>query len=132
MFCKKSLLMALLSLLLLAGQSITAKAQVYVNGEYIQGEDLVLLERLAGGPIPAGNYWLNYYTGEWGYAGNPIVQGIIGGGNNYQNGSYGNAGNGSGRYNLDVGGGVCYSGTCENTGYGTTINYDDAGGITEY
>lgn len=94
MFLKKASLTVLSSLLLLAGASIPVKAQVYVNGEYIQGEDLMLLEYLAGGSIPAGNYWLDYYTGEWGYAGNPTVQGIIGGGSYYDDGYYGDNGYG--------------------------------------
>ncbi len=54
MFLKKVSLTVLSSLLLLAGASIPVKAQVYVNGEYIQGEDLMILEYLAGGSIPAG------------------------------------------------------------------------------
>lgn len=42
-------------------------------------------------------------------------------------------GDSNGFYGLDVdGGSPCYSGTCESTNYGSTINYDDAGGISEY
>lgn len=90
MFLKKVSLTVLSSLLLLAGASIPVKAQVYVNGEYIQGEDLMILEYLAGGSIPAGSYWLDYYTGAWGYAGDYTVQGYLGAGSNNYDGSYGN------------------------------------------
>lgn len=34
--------------------------------------------------------------------------------------------------NLDSGSNVCYSGTCEDTSYGTTINYGADGSMTEY
>ncbi|MBV5260891.1 hypothetical protein FLX56_20960 [Synechococcus moorigangaii CMS01] len=104
MFLKKASLTVLSSLLLLAGASIPAKAQVYVNGEYIQGEELLLLEYLAGGSIPAGSYWLDYYTGEWGYAGDPTVQGIIGASSSYDNGYYGGNGNASSDYYYSTGG----------------------------
>lgn len=35
-------------------------------------------------------------------------------------------------YGIDSGASVCYSGTCEDTGYGSTINYGADGSISEY
>ncbi|MEB3226481.1 MAG: hypothetical protein VKJ86_11835 [Synechococcus sp.] len=116
MFLKKASLTLLSSLLLLAGASIPAKAQVYVNGEYLQREELMFLEYLVGGAIPAGNYWLDYYTGEWGYAGNPTVQGIIGGGS-YYDGYYGESGN--------TGGYDSYYSTGGAGGYGSYVSDGD-------
>jgi hypothetical protein len=67
-------------------RSVTA--QVIINGQLIQGQALAELEAIVGSPVPAGRYWLNLNTGDWGYEGNPQIQGNIlnssgGGGNSY-------------------------------------------------
>ena len=51
-------------------------AQVYVNGQVVQGEQLRWLEAQVGESIPAGSYWLDG-SGNWGYMGNWVVQGNI-------------------------------------------------------
>lgn len=52
------------------------KAQVVINGQLIQGQELATLEYYLG-HIPAGRYWLDTNTGYWGYEGNPQIQGNI-------------------------------------------------------
>lgn len=54
-----------------------AAAQVVINGYLVQGNELAQLEYLVGGAIPPGRYWLDVNTGDWGYEGNPYVQGNV-------------------------------------------------------
>ena len=51
-------------------------AQVFINGQLVQGNELLNLQLLVGEPIPPGNYWLDTY-GNWGYIGNNQAQGNI-------------------------------------------------------
>ncbi|QLE57061.1 hypothetical protein [Nostoc sp. TCL26-01] len=77
---KKLILATVLSICSLIGPlSLTATAQgwVVINGELFQGQKLYNLERLLGYSIPSGRYWLDVNTGDWGYEGNPRVQGNI-------------------------------------------------------
>jgi len=50
--------------------------QVIINGEVTRGWKLLGLQLLMGTPIPPGRYWLDY-AGNWGYEGNPQIQGNI-------------------------------------------------------
>jgi hypothetical protein len=61
--------------------SIDASAQspwVFVNGVRQTDAQVAQLARLQCADIPDGSYWLNTWTGAWGYAGNPQVQGHLG------------------------------------------------------
>ena len=51
---------------------------VIVNGQALTAKQLVMLDNLAGGPVPDGNYWIDPYTATWGFAGDPTPQGHIG------------------------------------------------------
>ena len=50
---------------------------VWVNGARLTPEQLREAERLYGGPIANGRYWLDTKTGIWGYEGGP-AQGRLG------------------------------------------------------
>jgi hypothetical protein len=64
---------------LAADMSASAQPRsVVVNGQRLNGAQIAQLEQRACTPIPNGQYWLNLQTGEWGYAGNPRVRGVIG------------------------------------------------------
>ena len=61
---------------------IDADAQqrvVIVNGQMLNAQELFVLDRLAGGFVPNGNYWLDPYTGAWGFANNGAPIGQMGG-----------------------------------------------------
>jgi hypothetical protein len=58
-------------------QPAHAERYVLVNGERMSIPQIQALERARCGPIPNGNYWLDYRSGIWGYAGNPRPQGHI-------------------------------------------------------
>ncbi len=91
--------------LLTAGAPAEAQQRyVVINGVLMTPQDLYVLDQLAGGFVPNGNYWLNPNTGVWGYAGNPIPQGQLG------------AGGGGG------GGGSNYSGDLDRGPFGTYMS----------
>ena len=52
---------------------------VWVNGVRLTPTQLRLAEKLYGGPIASGRYWLDKETGIWGYEGGP-AQGRLGDG----------------------------------------------------
>jgi hypothetical protein len=56
--------------------TMPAKAQVYINGQLIEGQQLLLLQMSLGEVIPPGNYWVDT-NGNWGYAGNSTPQGNL-------------------------------------------------------
>lgn len=56
---------------------LPASAQVVINGNLFQGEELAELEYLLGAPVPQGFYWLNTNTGAWGYEGDSTIQGNL-------------------------------------------------------
>ena len=56
--------------------SLPAIAQVYINGQLIEGQQLLLLQLSLGEVIPPGNYWVDN-NGNWGYAGNATPQGNL-------------------------------------------------------
>lgn len=60
----------------LSGLQSTALAQVWINGQLVQGTQLNQLEAIYGEPIPAGRYWLSG-NGDWGYEGNYQVMGNL-------------------------------------------------------
>jgi hypothetical protein len=67
-------------LLLALGVTAPAHAQprwVLVNGILQNPMQLAVLDRYACTAVPNGNYWLNYNTGIWGYAGDPRPMGHI-------------------------------------------------------
>lgn len=51
---------------------------VIVNGQALTAKQLSMLDNLAGGPVPNGNYWIDPYTATWGFAGDPTPQGHVG------------------------------------------------------
>ena len=69
--------MAAIVLLLSIPATLYAERYVVVNNKRLSEPEILMLERQRCGPIPNGRYWLNYSTGIWGYAGNPIPQGHI-------------------------------------------------------
>ena len=54
-----------------------AERFVVVNGQRLSTPEIQNLERVRCGPIPNGRYWLNMWSGVWGYEGNPRPQGHI-------------------------------------------------------
>ena len=54
-----------------------AVAQVIVNGELLTPEQIYFLSYTLQIPITDGNYWVNWETGAWGYAGSQQIQGNI-------------------------------------------------------
>ncbi len=52
--------------------------RVIVNGQVLSAKQLTLLDRLAGRPVPNGNYWIDPDTATWGAAGDPTPRGQIG------------------------------------------------------
>lgn len=73
----------LFALLLLGTVSLPALAQtrlVVVNNQRLTDAEIAWFDRVQCARIPNGYYWLNTVSGAWGYAGNPIVQGYLGGG----------------------------------------------------
>jgi hypothetical protein len=57
-----------------------AERHVVVNGKQIADAQLERLDRADCREIPDGSYWLNRRSGNWGYAGERLVQGRIGDG----------------------------------------------------
>jgi hypothetical protein len=70
------------SALVLAALLGTAQAQsrwVFINGQRMSDAQVLELARAnCTSDIPNGSYWLNWSNGAWGYAGNPVVQGVLG------------------------------------------------------
>jgi hypothetical protein len=56
---------------------VYAGRYVIVNGDLLDQGEIDLLDNWHCGYIPNGNYWLEYSTGIWGYAGNPRPMGHI-------------------------------------------------------
>ncbi len=54
-----------------------AERFVMINGQRLNNQQLYGLDRAHCGPVANGNYWLDYNTGIWGYAGNTTPQGHI-------------------------------------------------------
>ena len=63
---------------LLAADAAAQTRNVWVNGQRMTDAQVRTLAQRACTPIPDGAYWLNLQTGEWGYWGNPQVQGTFG------------------------------------------------------
>jgi len=58
--------------------SFAAKERhIHVNGEHLDHENILVLDRIAGNTVGDGYYWLNFQTGQWGYEGNDQVQGVL-------------------------------------------------------
>ena len=55
-----------------------AQRFVVVNGQLMNPAQIAHIEQMNCGPIANGSYWYNSASGEWGYAGNPYPQGILG------------------------------------------------------
>ena len=64
----------------LSHESAAQQRVVIVNGLVLSPDQLYVLDQMAGGFVPNGNYWLDPNTGIWGYAGNPTPMGQLGGG----------------------------------------------------
>ena len=61
---------------ILAGLPGHTLAQVWINGQLVQGAELEQLQAVYGEPIPAGRYWLGG-NGDWGHEGNYRVLGNL-------------------------------------------------------
>ena len=60
--------------------SVVVDAQqrvIIVNGELLSTRQLILFDRMLGGHMPDGNYWLNTRSGLWGFVGDPVPRGRI-------------------------------------------------------
>ena len=77
---------------------------VIVNGQMLTPQQLYVLDRINGGYIPNGSYWLDTRTGVWGYAGDPTPRGRLGSG-------------GGGGYNAPA-----YSGQLDRGPFGTYMS----------
>ena len=51
------------------------KRIVIVNGQLLTQLQLAMLDRLAGGKVSNGSYWIDPKKGTWGYSGNPRPRG---------------------------------------------------------
>ena len=72
-----------LAFLLLGTLAFGAEAQtrfVIVNNQRLDDAQIAYFDRIQCTRIPNGRYWLNTVTGAWGYAGNPLIRGYLGGG----------------------------------------------------
>ena len=75
---KRKIFAACIFVLLFTGLGIAyAERFVVVNGYRLSIPDIQNLERIRCGPVPNGRYWLNMWSGLWGYEGNPRPQGHI-------------------------------------------------------
>ena len=60
--------------------SVVVDAQqrvIIVHGELLSTRQLILFDRMLGGHMPDGNYWLNTRSGLWGFVGDPVPHGRI-------------------------------------------------------
>jgi hypothetical protein len=76
-FFRVSLLAVVLGMA--SGNTLAYDRHVYVNGARMNPVELAFLDAAHGEYIPNGRYWLNVYTGQWGYEGGP-PEGYLGGG----------------------------------------------------
>lgn len=60
-----------------AGAVLAQQRSVVVNGAAMSPQQLLVLDALAGAPVPDGRYWLDPASGAWGYEGGP-VEGVLG------------------------------------------------------
>lgn len=68
----------LVAFLLLALQILPAEAQqVIINGKRLTPAEYAWLANYSCGPVPAGSYWINLQTGQWGYAGSARIMGHV-------------------------------------------------------
>ncbi len=107
----------LLTSSLISLMPLKAQAQVFINGELIQGQELQNFQTLLGTEVPSGRYWIDSETGYWGYEGNSQIQGNVylqiqqnlsqaSGGNGRQYDSYYSSG-GAGGYGSYASDGEC-------------------------
>ena len=61
-----------------AGSAAAQSRWVFVNGQRMNDAQVLMLARAQCTAISDGRYWLNHRTGAWGYAGNPVQQGVLG------------------------------------------------------
>jgi len=67
------------ALALLASAAAQAQSRwIFVNGQRLSDAQVFALARMNCSDIPNGSYWLEPRSGAWGYAGNPVTQGVIG------------------------------------------------------
>jgi hypothetical protein len=92
---RSSNLFLLAATVVLMPLSAFAGRYVIVNGLRLNEAQVEYLERIHCGPIPNGRYWLNPYTGLFGYAGDPRPVGYFSGnrGNPMSRGNSGSGGN---------------------------------------
>lgn len=60
-----------------AGAALAQQRSVVVNGALMSPQQRLVLDALAGAPVPDGRYWLDPASGAWGYEGGP-VEGVLG------------------------------------------------------
>jgi len=64
--------------LLCADLALAQSRWVFVNGQRLSDAQVFALARMNCNGIPDGSYWLDTRSGAWGYAGNPMTQGVLG------------------------------------------------------
>ena len=74
----RSRLTTVLLIALVSAPTFAQSRVVFVNGQRMTDQQISQLEFFACTAIPNGNYWLNLYTGAWGYVGSWQVQGTFG------------------------------------------------------
>ena len=79
---RRQLLVVCLMMIFCTGLATSAAAYhssgcIIVNGVRLSAEQITVLERVEGGQIPCGRYWLDTATGIWGFEGGP-PQGRLG------------------------------------------------------
>jgi hypothetical protein len=73
----RTLGLTLAAALWIAPLAQAAERFVVINGARMAAQDLLILDTLAGEPVPDGRYWLDTTSGAWGYEGGP-AQGVLG------------------------------------------------------
>jgi hypothetical protein len=70
--------LAFCGLAMLCSAAAANPRMVVVNGQRLTPPQIAQLERLNCARIPDGVYWVNVFTGAWGYHGNPWTMGFVG------------------------------------------------------
>ena len=50
---------------------------IHVNGDHLNAQQVLELDRTLGYQVPSGFYWVNFQKGSWGYEGNSETLGSI-------------------------------------------------------
>lgn len=70
-------LLVLVLILFTSNTFAEQQRHIHINGEHLNEQMISKLDALVGSEVSDGYYWLNLQTGQWGYEGNPQVQGVV-------------------------------------------------------